>query len=110
MMTTQQIEVKRVQHVTLVRSWALVASAFLFSFTTSAFFASKVQAGTTASAAKSGSKKLSTNVNFDDMIVDGKYQYSNEALTTVENEKDLDDLLGVRLHFKDRLEKSIERR
>ena len=55
-------------------------------------------------------KKLSTNVNFEDLLVDGKYQYPNEATTTVENEKDLDDLIGARKHFRDRLGRSMDRR
>lgn len=55
-------------------------------------------------------KKLSTNVNFEDLLVDGKYQYPNEATTTVENEKNLDDLIGARKHFRDRLGRSMNRR
>jgi hypothetical protein len=54
--------------------------------------------------------KLSTNVNFEDLLVDGKYQYPSEATTTVENEKDLDDLIGARKHFRDRLGRSMDRR
>jgi hypothetical protein len=55
-------------------------------------------------------RKLSTNVNFEDLLVDGKYQYPSEATTTVENEKDLDDLIGARKHFRDRLGRSMDRR
>lgn len=54
-------------------------------------------------------KKLSTNVNFEDLLIKGQYQYPDEALVTVEDEKDLDDLLQVRPHFKDRLSQASMR-
>ncbi|MBX9766027.1 MAG: hypothetical protein K2X47_02040, partial [Bdellovibrionales bacterium] len=53
-------------------------------------------------------RRLSTNVNFEDLLVSGKYQYPSEATTTVENEKDLDDLIGARKHFRDRLGRSMD--
>lgn len=53
---------------------------------------------------KSAPAKISTNVDFEARVVDGKYQYSTEAIATVENEKSLDDLIGVRKNFKDRLD------
>lgn len=46
---------------------------------------------------------LQTDVKFDDSVLHGKYQSPGEALMKVENEKGLNDLLGVRKHFKDRL-------
>jgi hypothetical protein len=70
---------------------------------------SKARTSQMIPAAKSGSK-LGTNFDFDDLIVRGKYQYADEALATVENEKDLDDLLGVRKHFKDRMKQASNRR
>lgn len=51
-------------------------------------------------------KKLSTSVDFNDRTVGGKYMYSTEAITTVEDDKSLDDLIGVRKNFKDRIERS----
>lgn len=54
--------------------------------------------------------KLSTDISFDDMFVGGKYQYADEALAVVENEKILHDLLGVRMDFKDRLKRETKRR
>ena len=51
----------------------------------------------------------STNHAFDDVLVQGKYHFSDEAVTTVEEDKVLDALLGVRTEFKDRLEQSAER-
>ena len=59
-------------------------------------------------AAKSHSK-LSTDIDFADKVVGGKYQYSNESITTVENDKSLDDLIGVRKNFADRVKRSESR-
>lgn len=50
--------------------------------------------------------QLSTDVKFDDHLVGGKYQVPLEALSVVENEKILDELIGVRKDFNDRVEKS----
>ena len=60
-------------------------------------------ANTEGAAPKS---KLDTNVSFDDLLIQGKYQFSDEAVTTVEQDKVLDSLLGVRKDFKDRIERS----
>lgn len=46
---------------------------------------------------------LSTDVRFGDQAVAGKYQLPMEALSIVENEKSIDDLIGVRKNFKDRI-------
>jgi hypothetical protein len=50
-----------------------------------------------------------TEHSFDDVLVQGKYHFSDEAVTTVEEDKVLDALIGVRTDFKDRLEQSAER-
>ncbi len=52
------------------------------------------------------SKKLDTNVSFDDLLIQGKYQFSDESVITVEQDKVLDSLLGVRKDFKDRIYRS----
>jgi hypothetical protein len=62
-----------------------------------------------AAGENEGSKKKTTDVSFDDVLVQGKYHFSDEAVTTVENDKVLDALLGVRTDFKDRLKKSASR-
>jgi hypothetical protein len=51
----------------------------------------------------------STSHSFEDLLVQGKYHFSDEAVTTVEEDKVLDSLIGVRTDFKDRLEQSAER-
>ncbi len=62
--------------------------------------------GTIAAPAKktASTKKISTHVDFDDRLVGGKYQYSTEAITKVEDDKSLEDLIGVRKNFKDRID------
>lgn len=54
-------------------------------------------------------KKKSTEMSFEDVLVQGKYHFSDEAVTTVEDDKILDALLGVRTDFKDRIKKSMAR-
>jgi hypothetical protein len=54
-------------------------------------------------AQNSAADELQTDVKFDDSVLHGQYQTPDEALARVENEKGLNDLLGVRKHFKDRL-------
>lgn len=46
---------------------------------------------------------------FDDLLVQGKYQFSNDSITTVEEDKVLDALLSVRKDFKDRVKTSGSR-
>ena len=63
-------------------------------------------------AKKSTGKKtsnLSTEVSFDEILVQGKHHFSDEAVITVEQDKVLDALLGVRKNFKDRIKKSAKR-
>lgn len=47
-----------------------------------------------------------TEHSFEDLLVQGKYHFSDESLTTVEEDKVLNALIGVRQDFKDRLENS----
>jgi RNase H-fold protein (predicted Holliday junction resolvase) len=55
------------------------------------------------------SDKKSTDMSFDELLVQGKYHFTDEAVTTVENDKILDGLLEVRKNFKDRIEQSAAR-
>jgi len=59
--------------------------------------------------AKSSSSRLGTKFDFGDLAVNGKFQSPEESVTAVEDEKMLDDLLGVRKNFKDRLQRTAER-
>jgi hypothetical protein len=53
--------------------------------------------------------KSQTEMSFDDLLVQGKYHFSDEAVTTVEEDKVLDGLIGVKKDFKDRIQKSAVR-
>lgn len=64
------------------------------------------KANTNPSPAISSGGKLSTNIDFNDQLVGGKYQSPMEALSVVEDEKSIDDLIGVRKNFHDREERS----
>lgn len=44
--------------------------------------------------------------NFEDLLVNGKYHFADEAVSTVEADKVFDSLIGVRTDFKDRLQDS----
>ncbi len=59
------------------------------------------------STEKSGEK--STDMSFDELLVQGKYHFTGEAVTTVEQDKVLDGLLQVRKDFKDRIQQSAAR-
>ena len=62
-----------------------------------------------AAAAVSAAKSEKTEHNFEDLLVQGKYHFSDEAVTTVEEDKVLDSLLGIRTDFKDKIEQSAGR-
>ena len=50
--------------------------------------------------------KVKKDHAFDDLLVQGKYHFADETVTTVEADRMLDALIGVRKDFKDRLEAS----
>ncbi len=54
--------------------------------------------------------KLSTDIKFDGQSVGGQVQAPFETLTEVENEKLIDQLIGVRKNFNDRTKKSNQLR
>lgn len=55
------------------------------------------------------SNAKSTEMNFDELLIQGKYHFTDEAVTTVEQDKVLDGLLEVRKDFKDRIQQSTTR-
>jgi len=75
----------------------------------SGVFALSTAQAATESKAPAAPIKKTTDVSFEDVLVQGKYHFSDEAVTTVEDDKVLDALLGVRTDFKDRLKKSAAR-
>lgn len=53
--------------------------------------------------------QLGTSFRFDGSSLHGKFQSAPSTVATVENDKYLDDLLGARRNFKDRLKNDSER-
>ena len=69
------------------------------------FMASVAGAAPNAAPATTA-KKGSQEMNFEDLLVSGQYHFSDEAVTTVEEDKVLNSLIGVRSDFKDRMKQS----
>lgn len=59
-----------------------------------------------AAPEKAAPAKKNQDVNFEDLLVSGQYHFSDEAVTTVEEDKVLNSLIGVRTDFKDRMKQS----
>lgn len=59
-----------------------------------------------APGASNVSAKKTQDMNFEDLLVSGQYHFSDEAVTTVEEDKVLNSLIGVRSDFKDRMKQS----
>lgn len=53
--------------------------------------------------------KLGTSFKFDGSSLHGKFQNSPSTTATVENDKFLEDLLGARKSFEDRIVRDVER-
>ncbi len=51
-------------------------------------------------------KNLSTQMSFEDLLIQGTYHFANESVVTIEEDKVLDSLLEVPKDFKDRIKKS----
>lgn len=61
------------------------------------------------SGTEKGKAKQNKEMSFDEILVQGKHHFSDEAIVTVEQDKVLDALLEVRKDFKDRILKSAKR-
>jgi hypothetical protein len=102
----------------LVLSFLISSHAFAVETTTAVSVTAETSATTAAStpaatpvasAPKALSKDSQTNMAFDDLLIQGQYHFSDEAVVTVEDDKVLDALLGVRKDFKDRIQQSSTR-
>jgi len=69
------------------------------------FMASIAGAAPTAAPADKNPKSAQ-DMSFEDLLVSGQYHFSDEAVTTVEEDKVLNSLIGVRSDFKDRMKQS----
>ena len=78
----------------------------LIVFISSFVFAATAAKTETSAAAAVAKKKSQTDMNFEDLLVNGQYHFSEEAVTTVEEDKVLNSLIGIRTDFKDRMKQS----
>lgn len=64
---------------------------------------------TVSAAPKQGAApaQKSKEMSFEEILIQGKYQFSDEAVTTVEQDKVLEGLIGIKTDFKDRMEESM---
>lgn len=96
---------------TLITLIALVLACGSASAAQKSSPAGKKAAAKILASNKAKSKsRLKQDVSFDEHAVGGKYQMPLESTTVVEDEKSLDDLIGVRKNFKDREQVSQELR
>jgi len=75
-------------------------------FITQQVLAAPAKKETQPAPAATSTSGTSRKHNFEDLLVDGKYHFSDEAISTVEADKVFDSLIGVRTDFKDRIEVS----
>lgn len=62
------------------------------------------------SMARETAKRLSTSMTFSGSRVGGQYQVPGEATARIENEKPIEELLGLRTQFRDRMQQDEERK
>ena len=91
------IKVCRILSFLLVVTWSAFALAIPIQ--------DQKEKGTKEMKTKGASKEIS----FDEILVQGKYHFSDEVVVTVEQDKFLDGLLSVPKDFKDRIKRSAER-
>jgi hypothetical protein len=89
--------------------YLVVIFTTLLASTVFAAPANEEAAAKAAAEASVKAGKKSTDLNFEDLLIQGKYHFSDEAVTTVEQDKVLDGLLEVRKDFKDRIKQSTAR-
>jgi len=72
-------------------------------------FLSIAHSAPSAETNKNKKTKNTKELSFDEILVQGKHHFSDEAIVTVEQDKVLDALLEVRKDFKDRIQQSAKR-
>lgn len=70
---------------------------------------SSIAEETLSKEAKNRTESISTEHSFEDLLVQGQYHFSDQSVMTVDEDKVLNALIGVRQDFKDRIENSIYR-
>jgi len=87
----------------------IVASLLLISLLTLVGSAGLCATQPTKKIQKKDKTQMGTSFRFDGSSLHGKYQSSPSTVATVENDKVLEDLLGARKNFKDRITADKER-
>lgn len=90
-----------------MKTLVIIFSIFVFSFNVAEAKTKKNKGRQKTQVTKTVTKKapesqLGTSFSFDAASVRGKYQMAGQGIAAVEDEKVLDDLLGLRRSFKDR--------
>ena len=89
---------------------ALTAVSLVLSFAfIGAFAEASKQEAASSSMAKQLKGRLSTTMAFSGSRVKGQYQVPAEATARIENEKPLEELMGLRTQFRDRISQDEER-
>ncbi|MFZ3229660.1 MAG: hypothetical protein WA160_05615 [Pseudobdellovibrio sp.] len=83
-----------------------IISFFAFAAQPEATATKVTTTAVTSSAPAKAKKNSQTDMNFEDLLVNGQYHFSDEAVTTVEEDKVLNSLIGIRTDFKDRMKQS----
>ncbi len=92
----------------MIKHITLLIAAFIVFGANPAFAKTKKAKGAQKAKVTKNVKKqtqdgqLGTSFSFDAASVRGKYQMAGQGIAAVEDEKVLDDLLGLRRSFKDR--------
>jgi hypothetical protein len=87
----------------------ITAFFFILGIACAAPDAATEKTGSKSQQSQPAADKKSTDMSFDELLVQGKYHFTGEAVTTVEQDKVLDGLLQVRKDFKDRIQQSAAR-
>lgn len=92
---------------------AVILAGLMALLSSAAEAAKPTTKATAKTAVKTTGKKgaeLSTRHSFSGSRVGGQYQVPAEATAKIENEKPLEELLGLRTQFRDRAKQDSERR
>lgn len=103
----KNFNLKALTAVSLVLSFAFIGAFAEASDKTSGQSAGQAKASDTMAKQLKG--RLSTTMAFSGSRVKGQYQVPAEATARIENEKPLEELMGLRTQFRDRMSQDEER-
>jgi hypothetical protein len=100
----------RIFTITLLYFAALIAMLFPKLSNASTSGGSEKVALSKQSMSRETAKRLTTSMTFSGSRVGGQYQVPGEATARIENEKPIEELLGLRTQFRDRMKQDEERK